>query len=98
MDMNADFKKSRRGVDMKIFRLLMVDDLTDCASEGGKVGGLLRCPSSRSVMVLMEIDNDNLEYLTVCVILLEIGRVKSYNDGLARDQAFPIPVDTLAPT
>jgi hypothetical protein len=45
----------------------------------------------------MEIDNDNLDYLTVCVILLEIGGVKSYNDGLARVQAFPNPVNILAP-
>ena len=45
----------------------------------------------------MEIDNDNLEYLTVYVFLLEIGEVKSYNDGLARDQAFPNPVNILAP-
>jgi hypothetical protein len=48
-------------------------------------------------MVLIRIDNDNLGYLTMVYFFLEIGKGKSYNDGLARDPAFPNPVDTLAP-
>jgi hypothetical protein len=74
-----------------------VDGLTDGSDEGERWRIALSALAVWSVMVLLRIDNDNLEYLTMVYFSLIIGKVKSYNDGLARDHAFPNPVETPAP-